>query len=148
MSPWVISLLLYFCLRLFLTLGESAQVVRIVETDQDSLLPVDTQLRQGGRRYGKLPVGLGWHTKSEAEEELERATMGHEPDGLILTSDQHIDIGCLDALCHLQQGFAAWRGAVELIMLPGGQALSILLLNLGIRQTFPASKGHLPQAGF
>jgi hypothetical protein len=37
---------------------------------------------------------------------------------------------------------------VELITLPGGQALGILLLNLGIRQTFPTSKGHLPQAGF
>ena len=74
--------------------------------------------------------------------------MGHEPDSLILTSCQHSDIGCPDALGHLQQGFAAWWGAVELITLPGGQALGILLLNLGIRQTFPASKGHLPQAGF
>ena len=33
-------------------------------------------------------------------------------------------------------------------MLPSSQALGILLLNLGIRQTFPASKGHLPQTRF
>ena len=76
-------------------------MVRIVETDQDSLLPVDTQLRQGGRSHGKLPVGLGWQTKSEAEEELERAAMSHEPDSLLLTNCQHIGIGCPDAFGHL-----------------------------------------------
>ena len=76
-------------------------MVRIVETGQDSPLLVDAQLRQGGRRHSNLPVGLRWQTKSEAEEELERATMGHEPDSLILTSRQHIDIGCPDAFCHL-----------------------------------------------
>jgi hypothetical protein len=70
--------------------------------------------------------------------------MGHEPDSRILTSYQHINIGCPDAFCHLQQGFASWWGAVELISLPGGQALSLPLLNLGIRQTFPVSKGHFP----
>jgi hypothetical protein len=68
--------------------------------------------------------------------------MGYESDSLILTSYEHIDIGCPDAFCYLQQGFATWWGAVELISLPGGQALGFLLLNLGIGQTFPASKGY------
>jgi hypothetical protein len=60
-------------------------VVRIVETGQDRPLLVDPQLREGGRRHGELPVGQGWQTESEAEEELQGATMGHEPNRLVLT---------------------------------------------------------------
>jgi hypothetical protein len=55
--------------------------------------------------------------------------VSHKPDRLILTSCKHIDIGCPDALGHLQQRFAAWWGAVELITLPGGQALAAIIEN-------------------
>src|SRR5215471_15280310 len=85
--------------------------MRIVETGQDSPLLIDTQLRQRGRSHGKLPVGLGPQTESETEEELQRATMGYESDRLLLTGYQQTGIDCPDAFCHLQQGFAAWRGS-------------------------------------
>jgi hypothetical protein len=107
-------------------------MVRIVETGQDSPLLVNAQLREGGRRHGKLPVRLGLQTESEAEEELQGATMGHESDGLIWLGFSKPGIDLPDALCHLQQRFTTWWGAVKLIPFPGGQALGIPLLDLVI----------------
>src|SRR5262245_12398282 len=131
-----------------LTGRERAQVVRIVETGQDSPLLVHIQFRERGRRHGKLPVRLGLQTEGKAEEELQSATVGHESDGLIWSGFSKTGIDLPDALCHLQQRFTTWWGAVQLIPFPGSQALGILLLDLVVRQTFPASKGHLPQARF
>jgi len=87
-------------------------------------------------------------TEGKAEEELQRATMGYESNGLVRPGFSKTGIDLHDALCHLQQRFTTWWGAVQLIPFPGGQALSIPLLYLVIYQTFPAAKGHLPQARF
>jgi len=80
--------------------------------------------------------------------ELQRAAMGNNPDSLVLSGRNNADIGCPDALRRLQQRFAAWWGGVERITLPGGQGLGIPLLDLGVRQTLPVAKSHLPQTRF
>jgi hypothetical protein len=74
--------------------------------------------------------------------------MGDEPDGLVLSDSNNADIGCPDALRHVQQRFAAWWGGVEWITLPGGQGLGLPLLDLGVCQTLPVAKSHLPQTRF